>query len=587
MRAQQSAVCLTEIGPRMTLQLVKIVEGMGEGNVLYHSIMTKSEEEIREILKRKEARLQEKAERRRMQEQNIAFKDEKREENKKKSLEGMKRKWQKEGVASDDSEVEDPGMQEDQPAEESEDEAEYYRQAVGEEPDEDMFPSSKRKHGPGKSSMPFKKRKLSTDKASGDKKSRFKPPGKTSFGAKNFSGRKFGGKETGKFAAGNKGFRAGKMAGVSSRFGKSKGGKSFGGNKGERFGGKKSGAHGSKGKGQRPKTGSGFKAGQRGGHGKKDFKKKKEKRLGQMNEIRSMCNSTFKTNLLPSIYGVEMCVALMGNILALWLLVTKERRNWHTGVVFSCNLVISDIFYALSLPLLIVYYSRGCKWGFGNAVCKIERFLFTCNLYVSIYFITCISVIRYLAIVHPFFTRNRIRPKHAKIISVFVWIFVASFSSPILYYSGVSGERCSLFANQNNTSNSSLETGQKSKKATYRVFMAFIGCLVPFVITFASYFGVLRVVLKNETITSLEKKKVVLIVGLACILYAVSFIPYHILQILKFKVKESKSNYINDGYQVSKALACVNMCLHPILYMAVFDSIRAVCCRRSPDVLDS
>lgn len=49
----------------------------------------------------------------------------------------MKRKWRQEGAASDDSEVEDPGVQEDQrEAEESEDEAEYYRQAVGEEPDE-------------------------------------------------------------------------------------------------------------------------------------------------------------------------------------------------------------------------------------------------------------------------------------------------------------------------------------------------------------------------------------------------------------------------------------------------------------------
>lgn len=55
----------------------------------------------------------------------------------KRSLEGMKRKRQQDGAASDDSEVEDPGMQEDQAeAEESEDEAEYYRQAVGQEPDE-------------------------------------------------------------------------------------------------------------------------------------------------------------------------------------------------------------------------------------------------------------------------------------------------------------------------------------------------------------------------------------------------------------------------------------------------------------------
>ncbi|KAK3511853.1 hypothetical protein QTP70_025970 [Hemibagrus guttatus] len=365
MRAQQSAVRLTEIGPRMTLKLVKIVEGMGEGNVLYHSVVTKSEAEIREILKRKEARLKEKAERRRKQEQNVALKKDRRDENKKRSLEGMKRKQQQEGTVSDDSEVEDPGMQEDQPeAEESEDEAEYYRQAVGEEPDEDMFPTAKRKRAPGKSLMPFKKRKLS--KASGEEKTnRFKPTGKASFGGKNFAG----GKNMGKITRGGKGFKSGKMSEASSRFGKSKGGKRFGRNQGERFGEKKSGAKSSMGKGQRAKTGSAFKAGPRGGQGKKDFKKKKEKRrLSKMN--RSSCNITFSKDLLPPIYGVEMSVALAGNILALWLLVTKERKNWHTGVVFSCNLIISDIFYALSLPLLIHYYSNGRKWEFGKLSAK-------------------------------------------------------------------------------------------------------------------------------------------------------------------------------------------------------------------------
>lgn len=54
-------------------------------------------------------------------------------------MEGIKRKGQQEGQVSDD-EVEDPGNQEDKPpAEESEDEADYYRQAVGEEPDEGII----------------------------------------------------------------------------------------------------------------------------------------------------------------------------------------------------------------------------------------------------------------------------------------------------------------------------------------------------------------------------------------------------------------------------------------------------------------
>ncbi|XP_053469384.1 P2Y purinoceptor 11-like [Ictalurus furcatus] len=286
---------------------------------------------------------------------------------------------------------------------------------------------------------------------------------------------------------------------------------------------------------------------------------------------RSSCNSTFQKELLPPIYGVEMCAALMGNILALWLLVTKEKKNWHTGVVFSCNLVISDILYALTLPLLIVYYTKGLKWEFGAAVCKIERFLFTSNLYASIYFIMCISVTRYLAIVHPFFTHEHIHLKHAKIISVFVWISVAIISSPILYYSGVQSDRCSLFS----------EPGQESKKVISRVFMAVIGCLVPFVVTFASYFGVMVALSKNVNITSLDKKKVSLTVALICILYIVSFVPYHVLQIWYFKIKEEGNinYYVCNGYPASKALACLNMCLHPILYMAMLDSI--TCCRRS------
>ncbi|KAM7387119.1 hypothetical protein PAMA_009644 [Pampus argenteus] len=164
MASQQSAVRLTEIGPRMTLQLMKIQEGMGDGNIIYHSIISKTEEEIQAILNRKEAQLKEKEDRRKRQEQNVSQKKEKRDEHKKKSLDGIKRKRDE---AEEDSEVEDPGMQDDQTAAvESDDEVEYYRQAVGEEPDEDMFPAAKRRRGPAKSHVPAKKWKQSPGKSS-------------------------------------------------------------------------------------------------------------------------------------------------------------------------------------------------------------------------------------------------------------------------------------------------------------------------------------------------------------------------------------------------------------------------------------
>ncbi len=292
----------------------------------------------------------------------------------------------------------------------------------------------------------------------------------------------------------------------------------------------------------------------------------------------------FQVALLPSVYGVEFIVALAGNLFALWLLVVRERRNWHTGVVLSCNLAISDLLYVLTLPLLIAYYSQGKHWVFGDAVCKIERFLFTCNLYVSIFFIMAISVNRCVALACPFFTRSHVEPAHAKVASVIIWIVVGVISCPVLKFSST----CHIERN-NNTKTLCVSfcervQGDERPHFTYKIALAVFGCLVPFLVTFTSYCVVIRVVWKNVNITALEKRKVALLVTSVLVLYAISFLPYHVFQIYHYlHIKGSSVCLVYDAYQVTKGLATLNMCIHPILYMAVFDSMRVACCGKSPE----
>merc|ERR1712130_640799 len=89
---QQSSVRLVELGPRMRLQLVKIEEGLLEGEVLHHSFLEKTEEEKKEIKERMAKRKKEKEQRKRQQALNVKKKEKEREANKNKSLEGMKKK---------------------------------------------------------------------------------------------------------------------------------------------------------------------------------------------------------------------------------------------------------------------------------------------------------------------------------------------------------------------------------------------------------------------------------------------------------------------------------------------------------------
>lgn len=76
----KSAVKLTEIGPRMTFSLFKIESGVMDGEILYHSVVSKTKDEIKQLKLRKEKEKREKEERKRIQEANVKRKREALEE---------------------------------------------------------------------------------------------------------------------------------------------------------------------------------------------------------------------------------------------------------------------------------------------------------------------------------------------------------------------------------------------------------------------------------------------------------------------------------------------------------------------------
>eukprot|EP00126_Sphaerothecum_destruens_P007772 Sdes_comp19982_c0_seq1m12577 len=132
-KEQQRAIKLIELGPRMSLKLMKIEEGFCEGNVLYHNYFTKSEEEVRKtemILKRRQ---KEKETRRKQQEENV----------RRKLLEKENHRIRCGGKPSQpqesDEDVEGPETKtaphRDHVLEEDISDSEWYRREVGEEPE--------------------------------------------------------------------------------------------------------------------------------------------------------------------------------------------------------------------------------------------------------------------------------------------------------------------------------------------------------------------------------------------------------------------------------------------------------------------
>ncbi|KAI8093317.1 Brix domain-containing protein [Halteromyces radiatus] len=81
----QRAVRLHELGPRMTLQLIKVENGLCGGEVLYHRFIKKTPEEIKENERKRQKLLAEKAQRRDIQKANVERKQLEKEEHRRRT----------------------------------------------------------------------------------------------------------------------------------------------------------------------------------------------------------------------------------------------------------------------------------------------------------------------------------------------------------------------------------------------------------------------------------------------------------------------------------------------------------------------
>jgi ribosome biogenesis protein SSF1/2 len=135
-RAQQSAIKLAEIGPRLRLSLVKIEGGLFGGEVLHHAHVTKSSEEAAELRRRAADKDRLKLQRRAQQDANVRRKEAEK-ATKKVEKDALRAKRQRAAVAAAAEGRGDGGGEEENAVDSDEIEGEGVDEDEGEEVDED------------------------------------------------------------------------------------------------------------------------------------------------------------------------------------------------------------------------------------------------------------------------------------------------------------------------------------------------------------------------------------------------------------------------------------------------------------------
>ncbi|XP_041949862.1 type-2 angiotensin II receptor [Alosa alosa] len=147
----------------------------------------------------------------------------------------------------------------------------------------------------------------------------------------------------------------------------------------------------------------------------------------------SFSPSLHQKGLVPAMYSVIFVLGFLGNVLVVCVLCRRSCRQTVANT-YLVNLAMSDLLFLSGLPFWAVYYSLDYTWVFGWVMCKVCGGLLSLNVYASIFFITCMSVDRYRAIVHPFRSQSSRSVCRARAVSVAIWAIAALSTVPNIWF---------------------------------------------------------------------------------------------------------------------------------------------------------
>ncbi|XP_052811223.1 neuropeptide CCHamide-1 receptor-like [Mya arenaria] len=145
--------------------------------------------------------------------------------------------------------------------------------------------------------------------------------------------------------------------------------------------------------------------------------------------------------LVPILFAIIFLFGVVGNITLIFtVLKTKSLRN--TPNIFVVSLSVGDLLLLLcSVPFSATLFT--CfSWPFGIFLCKLNEYMQTFSLGVSVFTLTALSGDRYIAIAHPM-SKHTGKPTLITVVTVIgIWILAAALAIPeavtsnVLYFEG-------------------------------------------------------------------------------------------------------------------------------------------------------
>ncbi|XP_058646544.1 probable G-protein coupled receptor 25 [Onychostoma macrolepis] len=268
---------------------------------------------------------------------------------------------------------------------------------------------------------------------------------------------------------------------------------------------------------------------------------------------------------IPVLYFIMFLTGFLGNLFVIVVIGRRRKKNGRLVDTFVINLALADLVFVFTLPLWAISDSFG-EWHFGEAMCKISSFIIAVNRFSNIFFLTCMSVDRYLAVVRLMDSQFLRSSNCAQITCGVVWIISFFLGIPSLVYRRLSDDMlCS-------------EDSKSSFVQGMNLLTIFLTFLLPVLILCLCY-GSILVNLRRHCHTAANSRaearrrhslKIVFAIIAA---FLISWLPFNFFKTMQVILLMSTGDLsgetkvvIVNGLMLSCCLAFLNSCVNPAIY---------------------
>ncbi|KAK1155138.1 C-X-C chemokine receptor type 3-like [Acipenser oxyrinchus oxyrinchus] len=270
----------------------------------------------------------------------------------------------------------------------------------------------------------------------------------------------------------------------------------------------------------------------------------------------------------PVLYSLIFVLGLLGNGLVIAVLL-QFKRTWNVTDTFILHLALTDSLLVITLPFWAAEAVHG--WVFGTGLCKIVGATFKVNFYCGIFLLGCISLDRYLSIVHAVQMYTRRKPWVVQASCVIVWGVCFLMSVPdLVFLEAVKDDRRD--GRTECLHNYSIDTAGQWRLFS-RLLYHIAGFFLPSVVMVFCYTMILHTLGKSQ---GLQKRKAMKVILALVVTFFVCWTPYNVVIFLDTLVSEKAmeptcemQNFLDIGKTITSSLGYLHCCLNPILYAFV------------------